>query len=181
MSKPVKTLMMRDYRERLEGQSDALLVSVRGVDAITTNMLRRDLAEKDIKITVIRNALARQLFKDSGMSSLTPLLEGPSALVYGAESVIDVARELMKWSKKIEKLEFKGAVLDGQLFTGKAGVEALSKYPTRDEALAKLVGGILGPARKLASCVKAPAGNIAGVVKTLQDKLEKGETIAKVA
>ncbi|MCA9294005.1 MAG: 50S ribosomal protein L10 [Phycisphaerales bacterium] len=181
MSKPVKTLMIRDYGQRLEGHGDALLISVRGIDAITTNRLRQELAKKDIKITVIRNALARQVVRESGLSALEPLLKGPSALAYGAESVIDVARELMKWGKEIEKLEMKGAVLDGQLFAGHAGVEALSKYPTREEALAKLVGSVLGPARKLASCAKAPASNIAGAVKSMQDKLEKGEAIAKVA
>ena len=181
MSKSVKTLMIRDYDTRLEGHDNALLISVRGIDAITTNKLRQELAAKDIKITVIRNALARQVVKDSGLSALEPLLKGPSALAYGAESVIDVARELMKWGKEIEKLEMKGAVLDGQLFEGHAGVEALSKFPTREEALAKLVSSVLGPARKLASCAKAPASNIASGLKTMQDKLEKGETIAKVA
>lgn len=173
--------MIRDYVESLDGHDNALLISVRGIDAITTNNLRQSLADKDIKITVIRNALARQIVKDSGLAALEPLLKGPSALAYGAESVIDVARELMKWSKEIEKLEMKGAVLDGQLFEGHAGVAALSKFPTREESLANLVGAALGPARKLASCAMAPAGNIAGVLKTMQDTLEKGEAITKVA
>lgn len=181
MSKPVKNLMIRDYGERLGERGDALLISVRGIDANTTNRLRQELAAKDIKFTVIRNALARQVVRDSGLAALEPLLKGPSALAYGAESVIDVARELMKWSQQIEKLEMKGAVLDGQLFAGRAGVEALSKFPTREEALAKLVGSILGPARKIASCAKAPASKLAGAIKTIEDKLEKGEAIVKVA
>ena len=40
---------------------------------------------------------------------------------------------------------------------------------------------LLSPARNLVGAVKAPAGNIAGILKTIQEKLEAGETIAKAS
>ena len=136
MSKVVKKLLMRDYTDRLDGVEDALLISVRGVPALDNNRFRNELAKKDIKVTVIRNNLAKNSLKDGPLENLIPLLQGPSALAYGAESVVDVAREVMAWAKKLEQLELKGAVIDGELFSGKAGVERLSKLPTREEALA---------------------------------------------
>lgn len=180
MSKVVKKLLMRDYESRLEGVEDALLISIRGVPAFDNNRFRNELAKKNIRVTVIRNNLAKNTMKGGPLGSLAPLLEGPSALAYGAESVVDVAREVMEWAKKLEKLELKGAVIDGELFEGKAGVERLSKLPTREEALAKAVTLILSPGGKLVSAVKGPGSKIVSIVKTIEEKLDKGEAIAKV-
>jgi len=176
----VKKYMMRDYSSIVEGVESGVLVSVRGVDANTNNQVRQDLAKKDISITVIRNNLARQAFADSGLSALAPILEGPSALAYGADSVVEVAREIIEAAKDIELFELKGAVLDGELFEGEAGVERLSKFPTREEAQAKAVTMFLSPAKNLVGAATSPAKNLAGVLKTIQEKLEDGETISKV-
>ena len=180
MSKLVKNFLMRDYEAKLEGVEDMLVVSIRGIPANENNRLRQELASKDIKITVVRNNLAIKSFEGKSAEALAPVLEGPSALVYGAESVIDVARELVKWAKQIENLELKGAVLDGQLFEGADGVDRLSNFPTREEAQAKVVTLVLSPARKLAGAVTSPASKIASILKTIEEKLEKGEAIAKV-
>lgn len=181
MSKPVKNWMIRDYQEMLEGQDSALLISVRGITANENNRLRQELAKKEITVAVIRNNLAKHAFADSPLSGLSPLLEGPSALAFGSDSVVDVARELVKWAKTVENLELKGAVLDGVLFEGEAGVKRLSDFPTREEAQAKVVTLLLSPARNLAGAVTSPAKNIAGILKTIEEKLEKGEAIAKVS
>ncbi|MCA9310726.1 MAG: 50S ribosomal protein L10 [Phycisphaerales bacterium] len=181
MSKTVKNLMIRDYQARLEGVDDALVISLRGIPANDNNALRMDLQKKNIHISVIRNALAPHAFKDSGLAGLAPLLSGPSALAYGAESVVDVARAVMEWARKVEKLELKGAILDGTLFEGHAGVEALSKYPTREEALAQTVTLFLSPGRKAVGAIKGPGSKLASIIKTIEEKLEKGEAIGRIA
>lgn len=181
MSKTVKNLMIRDYQSRLEGVEDALVVSIRGIPANDNNALRLDLLKQDIHISVIRNALAPHAFQDSGLAGLKPLLKGPSALAYGAESVVDVARALVDWAKKVEHLELKGAILDGQLFEGAKGVERLSKFPTREEALAQNVTLFLSPARNLMGSVTGPGSKLLSIVKQIEEKLEKGESIEKIA
>ncbi len=179
MSKAVKTLMIRDYKAKFEGVNDAVLVSLRGVGGIDTNKMRTSLAKKNIKVTMVRNNLAKHAFKDTGLKSLEKMLEGSSSIAYGAESVVDVARELVTFAKKLDKLELKAAVLDGVVFEGKKGIEQLSKFPTRKEALAQTVTLVLSPARKLMGQVKGPGGKVLAIVKTVQEKLEKGETISK--
>lgn len=181
MSKPVKNLMIRDYQDRLEGVSDALVISVRGVPGIENNRMRVALAQKNIRVTVVRNNLARHAFKDTPLAALERLFDGPTALAYGGESVVDVAREIAKFAKDLANLELKGAILDGELFEGKAGVERLSRFPTRDEALAQTVTLILSPAQKLVGQVKGPGGRVMGIIKTIEEKLEKGEAVAKTA
>lgn len=181
MSKPVKELIIKQYTARVGDAQDAVLVSIRGVKAVDNNKIRLGLSKRNIKITMVRNALARKAFDGGALSALSELLVGSSALVYGGASAVEIARELVALVAKFPALEFKGALLDGMLFKGKAGVEELSKFPTKDEAIGQNVTLILSPARKLASQLKGPGTKVAGLVKAIEEKLEKGEAISKVA
>lgn len=181
MSKPVKNIIIRDYKEKIGDIEDAMLISLRGVTSNNTNAIRKELGKKEIRVTVIRNKLFMSAFGDSNLAGLSPLLTGANALAYGAESVVEVAREIMELIKKFPEIELRGAVLDGQLFAGEAGIKALSKYPTRDEAIAQDLTLILSPGRKLLGQIKGPGGRLLGIVKAIEEKLEKGETISALA
>ena len=180
MSKQVKEMILRDYTARMGKAQDAVVVSLAGINAIATHRIRTNLARKQMKVTIVRNSLFRKMVDGSAMAALEPVLKGPSAVIYGGASVVEVAREIVATLKDFPKIELKGAVLDGQLFRGDDGVKALSKFPTREEALGQTVGLLLGPARKLAAKVKGPGANIAGLIKAIESRLEKGEAITKV-
>ncbi|MBK7403942.1 MAG: 50S ribosomal protein L10 [Phycisphaerales bacterium] len=180
MSKTVKNMILRDYVAKFGEESDVAVISIRGISSNDTNKIRADLRKKDIRVTIVRNALMKRQFADGALDALAPVLAGPSALAYGGASVVEVARELVALVKTFPGIELKGAVLDGKLFEGEDGVTALSKYPTREEALSQTVAIILSPARKLVSSVLGPGKKVASLVKTIEDKLEKGEAIAKV-
>ncbi|MFK7884775.1 MAG: 50S ribosomal protein L10 [Phycisphaerales bacterium] len=180
MSKPVKNMIIEDYKDRFGDTQDALVIGLRGIESNDTNTIRTGLAEKSIRVTIVRNKLFGQAFAGTGLESLKEILSGANAVAYGAESVVEVAREIVELTKKFPDIELKGAVLDGELFEGATGVERLSKFPTRDEAIAKDVSIILGPGASLLGAVKGPGSGIAGIVKAIEEKLEKGEAIAKV-
>jgi ribosomal protein L10 len=91
-----------------------------------------------------------------------------------------VARALVDWAKKVEKLDLKGAVLDGEFFPGEDGVKRLSDFPTKEEAQAQVVQLVLSPAGNLVRGVTSPGSNLLGIVKEIQERLEKGEEIARV-
>lgn len=179
MSKPVKELITTDYKRRFGELEGAVVIDIRGIDANKNNAFRLDLQEKDIRITVLKNTLAREAFNSTSLDLLKQAIVGPSALAYGAESVVDVARELVSWARKISDLELKGAVLDGEYFDGDAGVRKLSNFPTREEAQAKVVQLILSPAGNVVSAATSPGSKLLGIVKEIRERLAKGETIAK--
>lgn len=180
MSKPVKSLIQKVYTKRFGDLNEALLIDIRGVEALDNNKLRNDLATKQIKVTVVKNTLARNTFKGTELDGLTSMISGPTALVTGGQSVVNVARELIAWAKKLDKIQIKGAILDGTVF-GPDQIDALSKYPTREEAQAQVIQLILSPAGKLVSGIKGPGSKLASILKTIEEKLEKGEAIVKAA
>jgi large subunit ribosomal protein L10 len=93
---------------------------------------------------------------------------------------VNVAREIVEWAKTAKNLELCAASIDGVYFDGEAGVKALAKFPTRSEAQSTVVTILLTPHRNIVGCAKSPGSKLMGVVKSLEEKLESGETIAKV-
>ncbi len=169
MSKPIKDMIASEYGRRFEGVTGAVVVEIRGLDAKAVTSMRGSLGAKGIKLTVVKNALARRTFKGGPLASLEKALKGPSAMLTGAENAILVAREIVKAATDEKKIVLKGAIFDGEYYDGEDGVKRLGAFPTRQEAQAKVVTLLLSPAR-----------NILGVVKTIQEKLEAGESIAKI-
>lgn len=179
MSKTVKGMIIRNYQATFAGASDAALISIRGMKGIDTTKLRTKLRQKKIKIAVVQNALARKAFEGTELAALSDRLSGANAVVIGP-SVVEVAREIVKVLEEFPTLELKGALLEGQYFDGAAGVKELSKYPTREEGIGQIVTLVVSPARKLVGAIKGPGSTIAGIIKTIETKLEKNEAIAKV-
>ncbi len=168
MSKPVKDLLRKELVRRLEGVTSLAVVGFNGLDAIATNHVRGRLRDKDIRMRVVKNSIARQAFQDIGLDQAGAMLDGPCAIVYGADSVVEVVRELLDIHKENPALTVKAALLEGEVFS-QDRIEELSKFPTRDEALALVVGCVLSPARKLAGCLLAPGAKLAAILKTIEE------------
>lgn len=180
MSKPIKSMIMREYKDRIGDAQEALLIGIRGLKAKDQVKIRSELSKKKIRVTVVRNALAAKIFEGSDLSKLSGFLTGSNAAVYGGQSIVEVAREIVRFVEKMPNLELKGAVLDGTLYSGKAGVTELSKFPTKDEAIANVVTLVVSPGKKLLAQLKGPGSTVAGIVSAIEQKLEKGEAIAAV-
>lgn len=181
MSKPVKNLITESYKQRFEGLTGAVVVDIRGMEANDNNALRTELAEKQIRVTVVKNSLAQRAVAGTDLEPLQPILDGPSAMVYptdGETSVVNIARLLIDQAKKHSKLEFRGAVLDGIVF-GPDEIKRLSEFPTREEAQAKAIQIILTPGQNLVGAIVSPGRKLASIIKTIQEKLENGEEIKK--
>jgi large subunit ribosomal protein L10 len=179
MSKPMKEMIISEYQNRFGELDSAVLIEIRGMDANENNQLRGQLAEKQIKVTILKNSLARSAFKGGKLEPLSDSLEGSTAIVTGADSVVDVAREMVRCAKEYVALELKAAVLDGELFEGDAGLKQLSDFPTKDEAQANVVAIALAPFKNVVGAASSPGSSLMGVVKQIQEKLENGESISK--
>ncbi len=179
MSKPVKELIRKELASRFDGLTSIAVVSYTGIDANANNEIRARLRDKGIRMTVVKNSMARQAFRQQGCEAAAEVIEGPCAIAYGEDGetvgIVAVVRELMDIHKEVPQLTVRAALMDGEIYSGADQVEALSKFPTRDEAIAKLVACMLGPAGRLSGAVVGPARKIAGLVKAVEEK-HGGET-----
>ena len=168
MSKYVKGMLIDAVADRIGDATDLLVVDVSTVDAITCNEWRLALAKKNIQALTVKNSLARRALERKGVTGLDPVLEGPSTLVFGGEDIVALSKEITKWAKEIGKLEIKGGSVEGQTLD-EAGVQTLSKSPSREELLATIVAQILSPGANLSAALLGPGKLIASQVKQLAD------------
>lgn len=179
MSKPVKDLVTNEYKALFGGADGACVVSVIGLDAISTNKFRGELRAKKIQLKVVKNSLAKRAFSDGPLAPLAPALTGPCALVTGGESVIDVAKALVELKKTFPKIELRQGIFGGE--PDLIDLERLATMKSKAELAGEVAMLILSPGRNIAGCVASPAGKIAGCIKAIADKQEGGEAPAEAA
>ena len=173
MSKKVKNLITRELGERFKGVESVAVINPRGIPATRNNQIRRKLRENKLRMTVVKNTLARRAVEGKKLQGFDKLLSGPSALVYGEASIAAIARLLLDAKKDNDKLELRGAFFDGEIYAGQEGIETASKLPTREEAIGQILSAILGPGARLAGALKGPGGKLGGILKTIQDKAKE--------
>jgi len=179
MSRKVKDLITKELTKRLEDIDGVAVINPRGINAIKTNQIRRRLREKGLRMSVVKNTLARRAVGEgSKIKGFDKLLDGPSAVIYGKASISAVARLLLDEKKNDETIELRGMFFDGEVYIGDDGVKQVSKLPTREEAIGQLVTLILSPGKNLGGIFKGQAGKIASIIKTIEDKAKEKEGAA---
>jgi len=172
MSKYVKNLLQGDLEKKFEGTTEFVIVNTIGIDGNENNELRGSLREKNIKLTVVKNSTMIRALQSMGVEGVESIFDGSCTVAYGGDSVVDIAKELVDWSKKLKRNELKGAYVDGQCMDSE-GAMALSKMPTRAELQATISAIATTPGAKLVGAITGPAGAIAGCLKSIMEKAEE--------
>lgn len=176
MSKTVKNLISQDVARRLSGVEDALLVNVIGMDSGSTFLLRKHLRSKGIQMMVVKNSLARRAAEGTKLAPAFDKAEGSLAIVWGAEDIISLAKEITRINRGGEYKGFapRGGVMDGEALSADKVAE-ISKWPNRAEQLSILMGQILSPGANLSAQLIGPGGLLASQIKEKSEGSESGE------
>jgi large subunit ribosomal protein L10 len=178
MSKYVKEMMMDQLKTDLDGARSVLILDFNGLDAVSENRLRLDLRKKKIRMRSLKNSLARRVFADAGMGGLGEFLSGPSVAVWGGDGVAELAKEISVLVKKLKKPQIKGGAVDGVVI-GPAQVEDITKLPSREALIGRIVSLAIAPAQRVVSLACAPASNVLGQIKTLAEPAAEGTSGAE--
>ena len=91
----------------------------------------------------------KRAFEGTDFAQLDEYLEGPSAVAISKDDATAPARILCKFAKTAEALELKAGVVEGTVYDI-TGLTELSKIPSREELLSKLLGSLQSPITNLA-------------------------------
>lgn len=179
MSKPVKDLITKELAAAYAGVDSACVVDLTGLDAIATHKVRGALRSKGIALHVVKNRLARRAFADGPLAPLGSVLQGPCALAIGGESIVDVAKELVRLTKEHGAIALKMAIIEGE--PDLANVAEVATWKSKAETQGEVVMLALSPGARISGCLRAPGGLIAGCLKAIIEKAEKGDDDAAAA
>lgn len=145
MKQPVVQAIAADIKDA----QAVVLVDYRGLTVAQDTVMRKELREAGVMYKVCKNTMMKRAFEGTDCEQLNEYLEGPSALVVSKEDATAPARILAKFAKDAKALEMKGGVVEGNVYDSK-GLDELSKIPSREELLSKLLGSIQSPITNLA-------------------------------
>ena len=140
----LKKPIVDEIADAIKGAQSVVLVDYRGLTVEQDTELRKQLREANITYKVYKNTMMNFAFKGTDCEALAPYLEGPSAVAISTEDATAPARILCKFAKTADKLEVKGGIVEGIAYDA-VGIENVSKIPSREELLSKLLGSIQSP------------------------------------
>ncbi len=119
-------------------------------------------------VRVAKNRLAKIALEGKPCESIASLLTGMTVLTF-SEDPVAAAKVAQEFAKENPKFEILGGAM-GENALDQAGVEAVSKMPSREELIATIAGMLGAPASNIAGAIGAPASNIASILSTVEDK-----------
>ena len=163
---------LESIREKISNASAIYFTDYVGLSVEETNALRSLFHEADVEYRVLKNRLVKIAVKEMGYDGLDDVLKGPTALAFGSLDPTAPARVIKEFLKKEgkvkEKPAVKGLVFDGQVMDASYYVK-LANLLSKEELLAKLLGGLQSPMQNTLSVLQAPMRNLVGVLMSLNE------------
>lgn len=169
-----KAQLIDSLQEIFSKCSVGVLTDYRGLTAAKMTELRRKFREASVEYRVVKNTLARFAAERAGKDELVGLFEGPIAIAFGYGDITEPAKALAAYIEEAKvEMTVKGGFLPDRMLSAEE-VETLSKLPSRDILLARVVGGIKSPLTALVGRLSAPMSGLVGVLQARIKQLEEG-------
>ncbi len=170
MDRAQKEKVVEELGQIFESSGVVVVAHYAGLTVAEMQDLRARMREAGGSVRVAKNKLAKIALEGKPNASLADLLEGMTVLSY-SEDPVAAAKVAQDYAKDNKKFEILGGSM-GETSLDAAGVEAVSKMPSREELIASIVGCIGAPASNIAGAIGAPASNIASILSTIEEKAE---------
>ena len=163
-----KVAAVDEVKEMFSGAKDYVFTDFRGLSVEQITNLRTNLREKQADFRVVKNGQARLAFKQLEKPDVSEYLVGPTAIALAKDDVSAVLKALIDFAKE-SPVQVKGALVDNVVFDA-AQAEELSKLPTRDELLAKLMATMQAPLQNLVYAMNGVPQKLVRVLQAVADK-----------
>jgi len=131
--------------------------------------LRRMLNSSSIEYSVVKNTLAKIATQDTNLSIARDAFTGPVGIAIGYDDPVLAVKKVLDFIKKNEKLQLKGAVVEGQLYEPN-DLRAIADLPSREVLLSMLAGAFQAPLSKLAGALSATVCSFAYAMESLKSQ-----------
>ncbi|MCG3157979.1 MAG: 50S ribosomal protein L10 [bacterium] len=170
--RPEKQEVVTDLAARLSAARSVFVTDYSGLTVEAITRLRRQLRKSNVDFRVSKNTLTRLAATQVGMKDIVPHLEGTTAIAFGMGDPAAPAKVLLDFLKNSEKPTIRAFVFEGQFYDGKLA-EQISKLPSRNELLARLLGGLNAPVTGLASSLQGIVRKLAYALNAVAEQKQQ--------
>jgi len=165
-----KPQIVDQLAELLAQSRFVIATDYRGLSVAEMAELRGQLRNIGTEYHVVKNSLARFAAENAGKQELSQLLIGPTALAFGQEDILQLAKALADYIR-ISKttLSIKGGLIGDQLISSEE-IRSLATLPPIEILRAKLLGVLLSPIFSLQNLLSA---NLRGLNSVLNARIQQ--------
>ena len=131
--------------------------------------LRKTARESGVYMRVVKNTLARKAVEGTEFECMQNGLVGPLILAFSMEDPGAAARVISDFTKLSDKLVVKLVAIGGKEY-GPAELERLSKLPTKEQAIAILMGTMKAPIEKFVRTLAEPHAKLVRTIAAVRDQ-----------
>jgi ribosomal protein L10 len=172
MNKSEKTTMIEELSATMAKAPHAFLIDYTGITVPAVTDLRRQVRGAKSEYLVVKNTLALRAIKGKPLEALASHFTGMTAIAYSETDVVALAKVLHTFGKTNPHVKVKAALLDGKAVPA-SSLETLATLPSRPELIAKLLGVMQSPVRRLVTVLSAPHRNVAATIAAVAQKKEQ--------
>jgi large subunit ribosomal protein L10 len=156
VTKQQKEEILKELIDNFSKSKSVVFAANTGLSVKEISDFRGKLRENGGKYQIAKKTLIKLAAQKNDLPEINDeAVEGPIGVIFSFEDELFPAQAAAKFAKENEKLEVKGGIFFGDIVNAEK-VLALSKIPSREELLAKLVG-----------CIQAPISGFVGVGKSV--------------
>jgi len=164
-----KKVLVAEVNDVAKRALSAVAAEYRGLTAGKFDQLRTKARENGIYLHVVKNTLARKAVEGTPFECLTPALVGPLVLGFSLEDPGAVGRVIKDFAKDNDKLVVKALAVGGTLYPA-SDIDRLASLPTKDQAIALLLGTMKAPIGAFVRTLAEPTAKFVRTVQAVADK-----------
>lgn len=166
-----KKAVVAEVAEVASTAYSAVAAEYRGLTVSDMTALRVAAREQNVYVRVVRNTLAKRAVEGTDFACMQEGMVGPLVYGFSMEDPGAVARVMGEFSKENDKFEVKMVSLGGKLLPAEE-IDKLAKMPTKDQAIAILMGTMKAPVEKLVRTLVAPTSKMVRTLAAVRDAKE---------
>lgn len=172
MKKELKSTVIEDLNQRLDGASAFYLTDFTGMNVKQITEFRSRLRKQGVEYVVVKNTLAQRALTGMELPDIAAFFSGPTGLVIGRGDAVGAAKVLTDFAKEFgDRPAIKVGVVDGKAFDADQ-VRRLAAMPPREVLLAQIAGGLQAPMARLAGGMSQLLAGFARAVDALRQQRE---------
>lgn len=173
MNRTDKASLATELKDKFTKAKVAIFADYKGLTATQADNLRRELRTHKTEVKVLKNNVARQVFKDGSFGgdakALADDVVGPTMVAFSYGDPAATAKVVHKFSQDNEAFRIKDSLM-GQQRISASMVEELAKLPSKEVLIAKLLGTLNAPITNFVGVLAAVPRSMLNVLTAIEAK-----------